>query len=138
MSDKTKKIALLIFLSVTFLCTGWVAGSSLGYRRGFAEAERQTTITHLDTENISQETQKLIQVAAKARFDLLIRYKNIPDRDFSTILAAHLKTSGELCDAYISFAQNKKLVDLCQNSVLPHVQSTRNLLQKNLVETGLN
>jgi hypothetical protein len=138
MNDK-QKIIITAILCGTFLFTGWTTGSSLAYQRGFAEAERQNTITRLDSsKEISPETQILVRAAARARSELLIHYKNIPDRDFATILAAHQKTAALLCMDYQKFATSDALKDLCSDTVIPSVKKTRDFIDNYLVQNGLN
>ncbi len=138
MQDK-QKIIITVILSITFLATGWTTGSSLGYRRGFAEAERQSTITRLDsTKEISPETQILVRAAARARAELLIQYKNMPDRDFATILSAHQKTAALLCMDYQKFSTSDYLKQLCSDVVIPSVKQTRDSIENYLVQNGLN
>ena len=138
MRDKQKTIIMLI-LCGTFLFAGWTTGSSLGYQRGFAEAERQSTITRLDSsKKITLETEILVRAAARARADLLISYKNIPDRDFATILAAHQKSAAFLCMDYAKFATSDDLKKLCSNVVMPAVKNTRNFIENYLIQNGLN
>lgn len=138
MMDK-QKVIIVIILCITFLCAGWTTGSSLGYRRGFAEAERQSTITRLDShKEISPETEILVRAAARARAELLISYKNMPDRDFATILAAHQKTSALLCIDYQKFATSDDLKRLCDKIVIPSVKRTRDFIENYLIKNGLN
>ncbi|MFT6072073.1 MAG: hypothetical protein ACJARD_000759 [Alphaproteobacteria bacterium] len=138
MADRQKMIITLM-LCITFLFTGWTAGSSFGFKRGFAEAERQSTITRLDTsKEISPETEILVRAAARARAELLIRYKNIPDRDFATILAAHQKTAALLCIDYQEFSTSDYLKNICDETVIPSVKKIRNAVDAYLVRNGLN
>jgi hypothetical protein len=138
MFDRQKTIIMLI-LCATFLFTGWTAGSSIAYQRGFAEAERQTTITQLDDDKkMSPETEILVRAAARARAELLIRYKNIPDRDFAAILAAHQKTAALLCVDYQKFSSSDDLNQLCNDVVIPSVKQTRDFIDNYLVKNGLN
>jgi|GEM_PF-3918489 len=138
MAKNKQHIIITLILCATFLFTGWTAGSSFGFKRGFAEAERQSTITRLDSNKvISPETEILVRAAARARADLLIRYKNMPDRDFATILAAHQKTAALLCADYQKFAKSDFLVNLCTETTIPSVIKTREAVNRYLLENGL-
>lgn len=138
-NSNKQKIIITIILSVTFLFAGWTAGSSLGYKRGYAEAERLNLTQKLDsTKAILPEVKLLLDVAAQARHDLLIRYKNIPDRDFGTIMAAHQKTSAKLCEAYETFSKSEPLMQLCKDTIIPTVKKARRKIDNFLVENGLN
>jgi hypothetical protein len=139
MANNKHKTIITIILCVTFLFTGWTSGSSFGYKSGFAEAERQNTLTRLDnSKQISPETDVLIRAAARARAELLIHYKNIPDRDFATILAAHQKSVALLCIDYKKFATSDSLVQLCNQIVIPNVKITRDTVDDYLIKNGLN
>lgn len=138
-NKQQQKIIITIILCVTFLFAGWTAGSSLGYKRGFAESERLNVISQLDSKRaLSEETQILVRAAARARHDLLIRYKNIPDRDFATIMAAHQKTSALLCKDYQEFAKAQELIMLCQEDIIPTVKKVRYAIDDYLLVKGLN
>jgi hypothetical protein len=97
-------------------------------------------ITRLDSnKKITPETEILVRAAARARADLLISYKNIPDRDFATILAAHQKSAAFLCMDYTKFAASDDgLKKLCSDVVMPAVKNTRNFIEDYLIQNGLN
>jgi hypothetical protein len=138
MNDR-QKIIITLILCCTFMFAGWTTGASLGYKRGFAEAERQNTVTRLDNnKKITPETEILVRGASRARAELLISYKNIPDRDFATLLAAHQKTAALLCIDYSQFSTSDDLKGLCQNTVIPAVKKTRDFIDAYLVKNGLN
>lgn len=138
MNDK-QKIIIAIILIITFLCAGWTTGASLGYKRGFAEAERQNTITRLDSQKkITPQTEILVRGAARARAELLIRYQNIPDRDFVTLMAAHQKTAALLCLDYEKFSNSDDLKTLCKQTIIPAVKQTRDFIDGYLLKNGLN
>jgi hypothetical protein len=139
MANNKHKTIITIFLCVTFLFTGWTAGASFGYKSGFAESERQNTLTQLDSSKKTRpETNILIGAVARARADLLIRYHNIPDRDFATILAAHQKSVALLCMDYQKFATSDTLIEICQQTIIPNVKITRDAVDAYLIKNGLN
>lgn len=138
MAKDKQKIILAAILCATFLFTGWTAGSSLGYRRGLAQAELQQTHIQIDkSRKVTPVTQKLVRAASKARSDLLIRYKNLPDRDFATLLSVHQKNAALFCEAYQKFALSENLLELCKNDVIPFVTKIRSSTNKYLSDNGL-
>ena len=137
MSQNHSRTILMMILSVTFLCTGWTVGSSLAYKRGFAEAERQVTLTSLNQSEIPENIKQLVSVAGQARGELLIHYKGQLERDFVTLIAAHQKGAGYLCDAYKKLGHEKTLISLCDTLVIPTVIETRTTAEEYLEETGM-
>ena len=131
------RIIITIVLCFTFLFAGWTAGSSLSYRKGYAEAERMQNLTQLDRTELSKDTEVLLKAARQARFDLLIRYKGEYTRDFLTLLSAHQKGSAIICQAYIQKSTDDALIKYCNETIIPEVRKNREFNQNYLTEKGL-
>jgi len=132
-----QRVVITIILCLTFLFAGWTAGSSLSYRKGYAEAERMQNITQIDSKTLKPETEALLKAARQARFDLLIRYKNDHIRDFVKLLSEHQKGSRIICNHYIEYSKDKDLTAYCNDKIIPQVYENREFLLTHLKNKGL-
>ena len=132
-----QRVIITIILCLTFLFAGWTAGSSLSYRKGYAEAERMQDLTQIDNKTLTPETESLLKAARQARFDLLIRYKNDPTRDFVKLLSEHQKGSRIICNHYTKHSQDKELKAFCNDTIIPQVYKNREFLLTHLKNKGL-
>jgi hypothetical protein len=133
------KLIICAILCGTFLFTGWTAGSSVAYRRGYDEAQRQQDSTQLNkpTSEIPQTTQAFLSAARNARHELLVRYTGQTEKDFLTLFAAHQKGSGEICKAYIQVGTTDELKEFCKKTIIPQVINNRTYSENYLEEKGL-
>lgn len=143
MALSKSRLIIIIFVVISVLSAGWIAGINYGYRSGYSAAEKLHHETILTKKNIPlhPDTEKIMRAARGVRNNLLIQYKAVPLRDFVTLLSAHLKGSSEICQAYFEFETLSPSYDvfktLCSKDILPFVKAKRNFLYDQQQKMGL-
>lgn len=134
-----KKIIIIILVGFIALATGWTAGSSFSYQKGYDLARKQqekTILSQIADEKLVQNVRPLYHVVQDGREELLVRYTGRLEKDFITIFATHQKMVGDLCKAYAKNGADKSILAYCEKTIIPSVFANRAWAESYLENSG--